>query len=31
MRCPIAAYPEIESPTQVLLYDDFHVIIVAAN
>jgi len=27
MRCPIAAYPEIEGPTQVLLYDDFHVII----
>ena len=27
MRCPIAAFPEIEGPTQVLLHDDFHVVI----
>jgi len=27
MRCPIAAFPEIEGPTQVLLHDDYHVVI----
>ncbi len=27
MRCPIAAFPEVEGPTQVLLHDDFHVVI----
>ncbi len=27
MRCPIALYPEVEGPSQVLLYDDFNVVI----
>ena len=27
MRCPIALYPEIEGPTQVILYDDYQVVI----
>ncbi len=27
MRCPIAAFPEVEGPTQVLLHDDYHVVI----
>ena len=27
MRCPIAAFPEVEGPTQVLLHDDFHVVV----
>ncbi len=27
MRCPLALYPEIEGPTQVLLYDDYNVVI----
>lgn len=27
MRCPIALYPNIEGPTQVILYDDYQVVI----
>ncbi len=27
MRCPIALWPEVEGPTQVLLHDDFQVVI----
>lgn len=27
MRCPLALYPEIEGPSQVLVYDDFQVVI----
>lgn len=27
MRCPIALFPEVEGPSQVLLYDDFNVTI----
>ncbi len=27
MRCPLALYPEVEGPTQVLLHDDFNVVI----
>ncbi len=27
MRCPIAFYPEIEGPSQVLLHDNFNVVI----
>ena len=27
MRCPLALYPEIEGPTQVVLYDDYQVVI----
>ena len=27
MRCPIALYPEVEGPSQVMLYDDFQVVI----
>ncbi|KLU62514.1 DGC domain protein [Peptococcaceae bacterium CEB3] len=27
MRCPLALYPEIEGPSQVLLYDDYQVVI----
>lgn len=27
MRCPIAIYPEVEGPTQVILYDDYQVVL----
>jgi len=27
MRCPLALWPEVEGPTQVLLYDNFQVVI----
>ncbi len=27
MRCPIALYPEVEGPSQVMLHDDYQVII----
>ncbi|KUO72435.1 MAG: hypothetical protein APF81_03220 [Desulfosporosinus sp. BRH_c37] len=27
MRCPLALFPEIEGPSQVLLYDDYQVVI----
>jgi len=27
MRCPLALWPQVEGPTQVLLYDDFQVVI----
>lgn len=27
MRCPIALYPEVEGPSQVMLYDDYQVVI----
>lgn len=27
MRCPLALYPEIEGPSQVILYDDYQVVI----
>ena len=27
MRCPLALYPEVEGPIQVLLHDDFNVVI----
>lgn len=27
MRCPLAFYPEIEGPSQVILYDDYQVVI----
>ena len=27
MRCPLALYPEVEGATQVLLYDDYQVVI----
>jgi len=27
MRCPLALYPEVEGPSQVLLHDDFNVVI----
>ena len=27
MRCPIALYPEVEGPSQVMLHDDFQVVI----
>lgn len=27
MRCPIALWPEVEGPTQVLLYDEFQAVI----
>lgn len=27
MRCPLSLFPEVEGPTQVLLYDDHHVVI----
>lgn len=27
MRCPLAIFPEIEGPSQVLLYDDYQVVI----
>lgn len=26
MRCPLALYPEIEGPSQVILYDDYQVV-----
>lgn len=27
MRCPLALYPEVEGSTQVLLHEDYHVVI----
>ena len=27
MRCPLALWPEVEGPSQVLLYDDYQVVI----
>ncbi len=27
MRCPIALYPEVEGPSQVMLYDEYQVVI----
>ena len=27
MRCPVALFPEVEGPSQVLLYDDFNITI----
>ncbi|BCL61403.1 hypothetical protein DGMP_20960 [Desulfomarina profundi] len=27
MRCPIGLYPEVEGPSQVMLYDDYQVVI----
>jgi len=27
MRCPVGLYPEVEGPSQVLLYDDYQVVI----